>query len=80
LITQDQWVLNAVKGYRIEFLQRPVQYRNPPQLTFTEKEEKCMLAEIQNMLGKKAISLTAEGPEDSYSHITEGRQRPVINQ
>jgi hypothetical protein len=46
-----------------------VQYRKTPQLTFTEKEEECMLAEIQNMLGKKAISLTAEGPEDFYSQM-----------
>ena len=52
-ITQDEWVLSVVKGYRIEFLQKPYQQRKSLQLTFTEE---CMQAEIQSMLDKQAIS------------------------
>jgi hypothetical protein len=70
-ITKDQWVLNAVKGYIIKFLQRHVQYRKTPQLTFTEKEEECMLAEMQNMLGKgyhsNGSTLTSFMTRDSSS-------------
>ncbi|CAC5415403.1 unnamed protein product [Mytilus coruscus] len=28
-ITSDRWILDAVEGYKIEFLQKPVQYRKP---------------------------------------------------
>ena len=83
-ITQDEWVLNTIKGYRIEFLRKPYQHRKPPQLTFTEKEEECMQAEIQSMLDKQAISRAGESSENFYSQMflvpkKDGRQRPVIN-
>ena len=83
-ITQDVWVLGAIQGYGIEFLQIPYQQRKPPQLAFTQEEEECMLAEIQNMLDKQAISSMEEGPEGFYSQMflvpkKDGRQRPVIN-
>ena len=57
LITQDEWVLNVVKGYsgRIELLQIPYQRRKPPQLTLTKTEEESMQTEIQSMREKQAI-------------------------
>ena len=83
-ITQDEWVLNKVNGYRIEFPRKPYQHRKPPQLAFTEKEEECMQAEIQSMLEKQAISLVEESSESFFSQMflvpkKDGRQRPVIN-
>jgi hypothetical protein len=83
-ITQDEWVLSVVKGYRIKFLQKPYQQRKPLQLTFIEKEEECMQAEIQSMLDKLAISREEDNSESFYSQMflvpkKDGRQRPVIN-
>jgi 16S rRNA G966 N2-methylase RsmD len=83
-ITQDEWVLNTVSGYRIVFLRKPYQHRKPPQLAFAEKEEECMQAEIQSMLEKQAISLVEERSESFYSQMflvpkKDSRQRPVIN-
>ena len=80
-ITQDEWVLQTIQGYRIEFLQRPNQRGRPPQLTFTEREEECMQTEVLNMLEKQAIP---QNPEGFYSQMflvqkKDGRQRPVIN-
>ena len=45
-ITQDEWVLQTITGYRIEFLRKPEQNHRPPQITFQEREEECMLSEI----------------------------------
>ena len=84
MITQDEWVLQTIGGFRIELLQRLFQPRRPPQLTFTEKEEECMQAEIQSMIDKQAISRTEDSSESFYSQMflvpkKDGRQRPVIN-
>ena len=83
-ITQDQWVLQSVHGYRIEFLQKPRQNHRPPQITFAKKEEECMQEEIQSMLDKQAITDIESCPEGFYSQMflvpkKDGRQRPVIN-
>ena len=83
-ITQDQWVLQSVHGYRIEFLQKPRQNHRPPQITFAKKEEECMQEEIQSMLDKQAITEIESCPEGFYSQMflvpkKDGRQRPVIN-
>ena len=84
-ITEDEWVLSTVRvGHRIEFLRLPYQRSKPPQLSFTEKEEECMQAEIQSMLDKQAISVTGEAAESFYSQMflvpnKDGRKRPVIN-
>ena len=84
VITQDEWVLQTVTGYRIEFLRKPWQNHKPPQITLTEREEECMLSEISNMLDKQAISETENSSQGFYSQMflvpkKDGRQRPVIN-
>ena len=83
-ITQDKWVLDTIKGYRIEFLGNPCQKGKPPQLSFTEKEEECMQEEIQSMLDKQAISVAGASSESFFSQMflvpkKDGRQRPVTN-
>jgi len=83
-ITQDNWVLQTISGFRIEFLQKPYQARRPPQITFTQKEEECMQEEIQSMLSKHAISEIGSTHEGFFSQMflvpkKDGRQRPVIN-
>ena len=73
-ITQDEWVLSAVRGHRIEFLRLPYQRSKPPQLHLTEKE--CMQAEIQSMTNmqyqKQRKALRASFP--NVSGAQKGRQ------
>ena len=57
-ITQDPWVLEAIKGYRIPFSQQPYQPYPPKALTHSQAEEALMQQEIQSMLEKHAIEET----------------------
>ena len=54
-VTHDQWVLETVQGYRLEFLREPVQTVSPRELQ-TSLEQGLIQEEIQNMLQKGAIT------------------------
>lgn len=56
VVTQDQWVLEAVKGYRIPFTQEPQQTCPPRQITLSQEGNSLMVDEIQGMLEKGVIS------------------------
>lgn len=68
-ISQDKWVPCTVKGCRITLLQRLFQHRRSAPLAFTEKEEECMQAEIQGMLGKQGISKADRSSKGLYSQM-----------
>ena len=55
-ITSDQWVLNCVQGYGIEWVARPSQICTPQEFLFPKAEADCLLAEIESLLQKEAIS------------------------
>ncbi len=83
-ITNDPWVLDAISGLRIDFLQRPWQTNRPAELTFSEKDTESLLTEINGMQSKQAISETPQGDRGFYSQLflvpkKDGNQRPVIN-
>ena len=54
-ITQDQWVLEPVQGYRIPFMSKPHQRQLPRQLCPSKEGETLLHVEIQEMLEKGAI-------------------------
>lgn len=83
-ITQDPWVLEAVQGYRLPFIQQPYQPHLPRALTHSQAEETLMQQEIQSMLQKHAIEETTPRGRGFLSTIflvpkKDGGQRPVIN-
>ncbi len=63
-VTQDQWVLDTVTGYRIEFLSPPTQL-SCPRVGVCSSEEQCLInEEISKMLSKGAI--TELPPEEAH--------------
>ncbi len=75
-----------MKGYRIEFTDRPVQYHIPHSPIFQKQEEECVEEEIHSLISKAAIS---QVHVDSYNQSflsnlfivpkKGGGFRPVIN-
>ena len=85
-LTQDQWILQTVKGVQIEFMNTPHQAFTPFQPKTPERDRVLLQEEITSMLGKGAI---VELPEEEtqkgfYSTMflvpkKDGKMRPVIN-
>uniref|UniRef100_A0A1X7TB02 Uncharacterized protein n=1 Tax=Amphimedon queenslandica TaxID=400682 RepID=A0A1X7TB02_AMPQE len=86
-VTQEDWVLNTVQGYRIEFLSEPTE-RPPPQwgVALTSPEQSLLQEEVQKLLSKGAIEELAPRKADKgfYSSLflvskKDGGMRPVIS-
>ena len=56
MVTQDQWVLNTIQGYRLELLREPVQTIRPRGVKVSTSEQSLIDEEIQKMLQKGAIT------------------------
>ena len=84
-ITQDQWVLNTVQGYQIDFVAMPHQESLPTPPHYTSEQVTLIQEEVSKLLLKQAILITEHPSErDFYSNIflvpkKDGGQRPVIN-
>ena len=84
LITRDQWVLNTVRGYSIEFLTEPTQARRPQQPELPVEQVHIVQEEFTKSLQKQAISRVTNPVGFFYSNLflvpkKDGGQRPVIN-
>uniref|UniRef100_A0A1X7VHI1 Reverse transcriptase domain-containing protein n=1 Tax=Amphimedon queenslandica TaxID=400682 RepID=A0A1X7VHI1_AMPQE len=85
-ISQDIWILNAIKGYKIEFLENSTQQGQPRVGSSSTSDQALLNEEIQKMLTKGAISEIPlkENPLGFYFSLflvpkkDEGK-RPVIN-
>lgn len=53
-LTQDPWVLETVRGFKIDFIDTPAQTYLPKVLTLPEDQQK-IVEEIASMLQKGAI-------------------------
>ena len=84
-ITQDQWVLNAVRGYQIDFVAMPQQESQPTPPHYTSEQVTLIQEEVAKLLQKQAIQpVECPSERDFYSNIflvpkKDGGQRPVIN-
>ena len=85
-VTQDQWVLNTIQGYRLELLREPVQTIRPRGVIVSTSEQSLIDEEIQKMLQKGAITEIpqVEAKQGFYSSLflvpkKDGGMRPVIN-
>ena len=83
-VTRDQWVLDTIQGYRIEFLSVPAQ-SHPPRVGVTSSQEQDLVAEeVHTMLKKGAIVELpkAEAERGFYSTLPgpeEGRRLEASN-
>ena len=83
-ISQDQSVLDAVRGFAIPFISQPHQPCPPMPLHHSSEEEKLLQEEIRSMLAKQAIEKTTPRGRGFLSMVflvpkKDGGQRPVIN-
>ena len=86
-VTQDQWVLDTVQGYRLELLGRPVQTVLPRVVHTSSLEQNLIQEEIQKMILKGAVtelsSSESNHTQGFYSHLflvpkKGGGMRPVV--
>ena len=86
LITQDQWVLQAITGYQLELTQTPNQARQRLEISSSLEEQAKISQEVMELLAKGAIIEARPSPLSYVSQIFlvekkggGGGQRPVIN-
>ncbi|MCG8075864.1 MAG: hypothetical protein JAY75_06435, partial [Candidatus Thiodiazotropha taylori] len=53
--TNDQWILQTISGYCIEFIANPFQNKIPKEISFSEEEKKYVDFEIKDLLSKGAV-------------------------
>ena len=63
LITQDQWVLEMVQGFRLPLLQTPVQSKPPPEIHLAADQTALITTEVEELIRKGAISSALQAPE-----------------
>ena len=83
-ITSDPWILNIIRGYRIEFEQLPRQCNIPKELIFNDEETIHVQQEIEKFLVKKIIQPAVETPFQYISNIfvrpkKDGSYRVILN-
>ena len=83
-VTQDQWVLQAIRGYQLELVQAPWQLRLMPTINCSIEQKEMISKEIRELLAKGVVVETTSSQEGFVSQIflvtkKEGGQRPVIN-
>ena len=83
-ITQDQWVLNSIRGYKIDFVERPFQHHFPVSPHMSAKDQLTVEEEVKNLLSKGAIQVASDHTRGYVSNIfivpkKGGGARPVIN-
>ena len=69
-LTKDQYILNAIKGYRIEFVNNmPVQRLIPKPINFSQKETLAIDATIQSLQVQGVIRLCKHEPGEYINTI-----------
>ena len=84
ILTQDNWVLQTVQGYLIDFTQSPHQSYQPPPKVLPQDKYALVTREVQELLLKGAVVESSTCTESFVSQIflvkkKGGGQRPVIN-
>ncbi len=83
-VTQDQWVLEAIQGYCLDFVKHPTQSRVPSTIQLPRDQRELVSIEVAKLREKGAISQAPPSPAGFISQLflvpkKGGGQRPVIN-
>ena len=85
ILTTDPWILQVVKGLRIEFsIPVPVQINIPNEITVSSEQMKIIDQEVQSLLEKQAIHKVPNYSKGFVSQLfivdkKDGGKRPVVN-
>ena len=71
-ITKDPWVLQCVKGIKLDFLATPFQNQIPNQAFFNQENQDLINKEITGLLNKKAITQSFLTKDSFISNIFSG--------
>lgn len=82
-LTTNPWVLQVVRGYRLE-LMSPTTQRSQPVTVVTEDKRILVGEEVQKLLNKGAIKVVSPCPSQFVSRIfvvlkKDGSFKPVVN-
>lgn len=69
LLTEDEWILNAIKGYKIEFFKTPVQFSTPKVIDFGQDRNDIVDQEVSELLRLGAISQCEHEQGEFISNI-----------
>ena len=69
VLTQDNWVLQTVQGYLIDFVLTPHQSHQPPPIALSQDKHALVTQEVQELLIKGAIVETIPSPVNFVSQI-----------
>ena len=69
VITNDPWVLNTVRGYRVDFLSKPQQRVLPHAPQYSVEQSQLIVEEVKELLGKGAITEVCNPRGGFYSNI-----------
>ena len=85
-MTHDKWILDVVKGYKIEFIGEPFQFHIPNSLNFSAIEYEAAQKEIEKFLQKQIIEKVNDNHLENtfYSNIflrpkKDGSFRIILN-
>ena len=85
-VSQDQWILDTIRGYKIEFVTQPTQERQPRAGMSSTSEQMLLAEEMAKLLTKGAVTEVPpeRKPLGFYSSLflvptKNGGMRPVIN-
>ena len=84
LLTNDQDILNIVKGWEIPLIDTPTQNKIPQDVRMNNLESQAMDKEVEDMLAKGAIRVAIPKEDQFLSNVFvtpkgEGQYRPIIN-
>jgi len=83
-ISNDPWILNCIKGYKIPFIRRPVQKSMPKQCQLSQLEENAMSIAIDKLIALGAVECVAHEESEFISPIflvpkKDGSHRFILN-
>ena len=84
MLTNDEWVLDTVSGYHIQFDQKPFQRVIPKETSFNEEQHEIVDNEVKKLHSIGAIVPCCHEKDEYISTIfivpkPNGKFRPVIN-
>ena len=84
VLTNDPWMLQAIKGFRIPFVSLPCQSTLPTQPVFPPEQAAQVREELQSLLEKGAVIPVSDSQEGFYSNLflvpkKNDQMRPVFN-
>ena len=69
VLTNDPWVPQAVKGFRIPFVSLPSQNSLPTEPVFLSEQAAQVREELQSLLEKGAVVPVTDSQEGFYSNL-----------